>query len=70
MPKKDKELVIEGLALRAVVRAAESRVTGRVVKHQLFSDLDLDDLMELDLRGEDPSPAVRPLHVDLRDEEG
>lgn len=61
MAKKD-EIVIEGLALKAVVKAAESRVTASTVKKQLFADLELDDLMELDLRDEDPPPASLPVH--------
>lgn len=61
MAEKD-EIVIEGLALKAAVRAAESRVAGSAVKKRLFADLDLDTLLELDLRQEDPPPASLPVH--------
>ena len=61
MAKKD-EIVLEGLALKAAVKAAESRLTASTVKKQLFADLELDTLMQLDLRSEDPPPAALPVH--------
>ncbi|MEZ4458459.1 MAG: hypothetical protein R3E66_01775 [bacterium] len=60
MAKKDLE--IAGLALRALVTAAESPVTGELIKKQLFSDLELDGVFELDLRSDDVGPASLPVH--------
>lgn len=60
MSKKD--LVLSGLALRGLVRAAETPVSGELVKKQLFTDLDLDSVLAIDLRAEDPAPASLPIH--------
>ena len=57
-----KELEIAGLALRALVTAAESPVTGELIKRQLFADLEIDGVFELDLRTDDPGLASLPVH--------
>lgn len=66
MAKKD--LVLSGLALRGLVRAAENPVSGVLVKRQLFADLELDSVLQMDLRDEDPAPAVLPFHPAPEDE--
>ena len=65
MAKSD--LMISGLALRALVRAAETPVSGQLVKRQLFADLELDDVLRIDLRNEDPPLALMPVHADRED---
>lgn len=62
MAKSD--LRISGLTLRALVRAAETPVSGQLVKRQLFSDLHLDDILRIDLRADAPPIALLPVHPD------
>ncbi|MGM0558250.1 MAG: hypothetical protein ACQEVA_17830 [Myxococcota bacterium] len=50
MASDDREVILNGHALRAVVRAAETPLVGIGVKKRLFSQLGLDELFELDLR--------------------
>ncbi len=59
---KKKELVLSGIKLKTIVNAAEAPMTGEVVKRQLFADLELNDLMEFDLRETDPPIATLPVH--------
>ncbi len=65
MAKSD--LMISGLTLRALVRAAETPVSGQLVKRQLFADLELDDVLKVDLRNEDPPLASMPVHPERED---
>ncbi len=65
MAKSD--LMISGLTLRALVRAAETPVSGQLVKRQLFADLELDDVLKVDLRNEDPPIALMPVHAERED---
>ena len=64
MPKSTKsdDLILSGVALRTIVRAAEHPVTGEIVKNRLFGDLELDELMEFDLRELSPPIAILPVH--------
>lgn len=56
----DKDIVLKGTALKAIVRAAEARGAGLLVKQKFLADLGLVEL-ELDLREhDDPEPAVLP----------
>jgi hypothetical protein len=58
----EKELKVNGVALKTLVRAAETPVVGQGVKNQLLSQMGLDALFELDLRtlGE-PEPIASPM---------
>ena len=57
------DAVFKGLALKAIVVAAEGRMTGREVKRRLFADLELDTLLDIDLRESEPPPAMLPTHA-------
>lgn len=60
---KSKELILSGMALRGLVRAAETPVSGQLVKRQLFSDLELDEVARFDFRDEgEPEIAILPVH--------
>lgn len=60
---RTKDLVLTGMALKGIVRAAETPVSGELVKRQLFADLGLDRVFELDLsKHGNPEPASLPLH--------
>jgi hypothetical protein len=55
------DVVLEGLALKAAVRAAETPVTGQIVARNLVAQLELDSLADVDLRRDgSPPPAILP----------
>ena len=61
MSDNEEEVVLNGRALRAVVRAAETPVIGLGVKKRLFTQLGLDELFEVDLREfMEPEPILLP----------
>lgn len=62
MSKKSDDLIMSGVALRAIVKAAEHPITGELVKDRLFADLSLNELMEFDLRETSPLIATLPSH--------
>ena len=58
----EKEIVLTGRALRALVRAAEAPLVGHGVKQRLLSQMGLDALFDVDLRDlDDPPPIVSPV---------
>jgi hypothetical protein len=50
MSDQEQAIVLNGRALRAVVKAAETPLVGIGVKKRLFSQLGVDEIFELDLR--------------------
>ncbi len=71
MSDKEQEVILNGRALRAVVRAAETPLVGVGVKKRLFSQLGLDELFEIDLRDlMDPEPIVETSLPPSHDTEG
>ena len=64
--REREDMVLSGLKLNALVRAAEAEVTGELVKDQLFEVLQLNELMQFDLRDIEPALAILPVHPEER----
>jgi len=66
---KGKDLVLAGMALRGLVRAAETPVSGELVKRQLFADLELDEVAHYDFRADgEPGIASLPIHPEAEED--
>ena len=69
MSDREPEIVLNGKALRALVRAAETPLVGIGVKKQMLGQLGLNRLLSMDLRDYmDPAPALRFEIVEPRQE--
>ncbi len=64
----NKDVVLQGASLKAAVKAAETPITGELVKRNLVAQLGIDLLADVDLRGYGSPPTAalphhpRPMH--------